>query len=110
MTAEDRMDLSELHERLGTAEWCRRLDALQPLRAPLFDRRDALQADRARIGKLWWEWIAECEDWLPPPLRQIREREREIEKELAGLQAELDRLWKSTMEAGVTATTEGGTR
>lgn len=96
-TTAKRLDASELHNRLGTAEWCRRLDLLKPKRGPLIARADALQARLDRLGTLWWEWVAANEEWLPPPLREMRSEERAIEGEMARLEREMEEMWYAEM-------------
>lgn len=85
-------------DRLGVEEWCRRLELLEPKRAPLFAEREVLQARQMQLAHSWQEWVEANEALLPPPLREIRVEERRIDAEFQRIEAEMNGLWRETMD------------
>lgn len=96
-----KLDPTLIHQQLGTDEFCRRLKELEPKRAPLYAERELIYRRLQQVQTGWWEWIETCEDWLPPPLRELRIQERELLELLQQNDQELDAMTRATMEAGI---------
>jgi hypothetical protein len=90
-------DANSAHKRLGTDEFCRRLEELEPRRAPFFAYRDKLQGQLSDNYTRFSEWIEANELALPPELQDIRVEQRGLQQELDVIHAALASMWAETM-------------
>lgn len=101
------MNATEIHKALGTDEFCRRLQELDPKRRPFLDQRDQVHTELSNCQLLFWRWIETNEDELPPALRKLRIQERQLLTNLAQVDKQLDQLWQETMTRGLDANSKG---